>query len=372
MKIISVLQEKIKLIIGNFPERGLEYRTLIIFIAASLFMNTLGLISDYFMNNYSLQSLVVKITLSVLLIINFFWARFSVSWKTANVITVLIIPCFFLPGGWLTNGGMIGGFQYYPVIMGMIIAALSHGRFRNFALSLHLIVLFVLIFNPEFRNGIPKWTNPDSIIPETAMIRRMIHLYINMIMTAFLFVIYARKLRKQQWQLKEHSKKLAVLATIDDLTQISNHRHILEELNVEIARSARYGAELSVIMIDVDHFKSINDENGHTCGDNVLRKLGELLKTNLRTTDKVGRYGGEEFLVVLPEQNEVKALVVAEKLRKFIQESDLSELYSKGVTISSGVAQWINEEPPSELISRADSAMYNAKKNGRNCVFLSK
>ncbi|HPS31346.1 MAG TPA: GGDEF domain-containing protein [bacterium] len=358
-------------ITGNYPERGIEFRTYMLFLLAAIFMNLLGLLSDFTLGNYSKFSLMVKITITALLAFNFVWSRFADSWRWTNFITVLIIPFFFLPGGWLTNGGMIGGFQYYPVIMAMIITAISRGWFRSVMLLIHFMVLFILVYSPEFRNGFDGWANPESLIPDIAMKRRVIHLFINMIMTSVLFGIYVQKIRHQTWLIQENSAKLAVLSTTDRLTQTSNHRHIMEELDSEVARSARYGSELSVLLIDVGFGKLRDTNTFFSCKDIILKDIGRTLKANLRNTDKAGRYGAEEFIVILPEQSLAKAVIVAEKLQSVIEKMENTQCEWKGVSISIGVAQWKKDEPPAFLLSRVNSAMIKARESGRNCVITS-
>lgn len=353
---------------GNFPERGIEYRTFMVFVFAGIMMNLLGLASDAITLNYTFHSLCVKIFFTAYLTANFLSARFMKKWRWTVPTTVLFIPIFFLPGGWLTNGGIQGGFQYYPVIMGMMIAAMSYRGLRNVAIGFHFIILAVLIFTPEFRDGIVGWSSAESLTPDIAMNRRMAHLMITMVMTTVLFVIYVRRLRKQHWLLKHHSEKLKKLSVTDDLTGVGNHRYIMQELVNEVERAARYGSSLCLLMLDIDHFKKVNDTKGHLCGDNVLKSIGETLATRLRNSDKRGRYGGEEFLILLPEQTMDKGVLVAEKLRELVSHIKIESCGIESVTASIGVAQWEKDEPIESILSRADSAMYRAKDGGRNQV----
>lgn len=359
------------LIFGNYPERGAEFRTYMMFLLAGIFMSLTGLLSDLVLGNYSKFSLMVKISITFILIFNFLWSRFAGSWKWTNVITVLIIPFFLLPGGWLTNGGMIGGFQYYPVIMAMIITAMSSGWFRIAALFLHFTVFLILIINPEFRNGLEGWSSPDSLASDVAMKRRMIHLFINMVMTGVLFSMYVERIRKQNRLIQENSEKIAVLTNTDGLSQTSSHRHIMEELDSEVARSARYGSDLSILLIDVGFPDDKSVKRPFECRDIILKEVGKTLKNNLRSTDKAGRYGASEFVVILPEQSVAKAVIVAEKLQAVVSVLENAHCEWKGVSTSIGVAQWKVDEPPAFLVSRADSAMIKARESGRNCVISS-
>ena len=160
------------------------------------------------------------------------------------------------------------------------------------------------------------------------------------------------------------------MATMDGLTNVYNHRFFAEQIVREFKRAQRYKNRLSLVMIDIDYFKQFNDNNGHLQGDTVLTTIGKLLKTNVREVDLVCRYGGEEFVVILPETEIAQAIIVAEKIRVAIEEYPFKfgQRQPNGkVTISAGIAEGVEEiESPTELINRADLALYRAKKLGRN------
>jgi diguanylate cyclase (GGDEF)-like protein len=154
------------------------------------------------------------------------------------------------------------------------------------------------------------------------------------------------------------------LAITDVLTSLYNRRHTMERLEDEIEKSKRYENPLSVMMIDVDHFKRINDEFGHLSGDVVLKKIAESITKTLRDFDIVGRFGGEEFLVVLPNTSIDDAFLVAERIRKNVESLKLSKK-DITVSVSIGVCQWSGDELKN-LLSEADRLLYSAKANGRN------
>lgn len=158
-------------------------------------------------------------------------------------------------------------------------------------------------------------------------------------------------------------EELAELSVTDELTTIANRRHLAQKLHEEVIRSARTGHPFALLMIDLDHFKDVNDRLGHQVGDSVLRQCAFTLKKNLRGTDFLARYGGEEFCVVLPETSLQGGRHVAEKLRQAV--ADLSEPVP---TISVGVAFWERHVSVEELVRRADEALYRAKEAGRNRV----
>jgi diguanylate cyclase len=168
-------------------------------------------------------------------------------------------------------------------------------------------------------------------------------------------------------KLKEAYKRIEELAELDELTGAYNRRCIMRMLDEEIARAGRYGSPCSIALIDLDWFKRINDGYGHPTGDEVLRTFAITMFANIRSADRFGRYGGEEFLLVLPDMAADNAVRALDRLRAIIADLDWSA-FSPGmtVTISAGVATVRPNETPDNFLARADSALYAAKARGRN------
>jgi len=180
------------------------------------------------------------------------------------------------------------------------------------------------------------------------------------------------KLKLLQDELREKNVLLETLSVTDVLTGLANRRRLMTRLEEEVARARRYKTPLSVVMIDIDHFKQVNDEHGHAMGDEVLRNIGAMLKGGVRTTDLAARYGGEELTLVLPHTDIPAAVLVAENLRERFAELEhrLDEVTVKK-TVSMGVAARDGQGvvPSAEdLLKHADEALYRAKQNGRNRV----
>ena len=178
----------------------------------------------------------------------------------------------------------------------------------------------------------------------------------------------------EKWRLMQQSRanqeELERLANLDSLTGLHNRRAILHRLDEEIRQVRRYKGELSLTMLDIDHFKKVNDQYGHLTGDEVLENVAALMQQNVRNTDSVGRYGGEEFIVVLPKTDLSLAGIMAERLRIAIEAAEMrdSEGNTFGITVSQGVSSYKPGEDELAVISRADDALYRAKQNGRNRV----
>lgn len=166
-------------------------------------------------------------------------------------------------------------------------------------------------------------------------------------------------------------EKLASLAVTDPLTGLFNHRYFQEQLNLEIMRCARYKYALSLIMFDIDFFKTYNDRYGHLAGDRILKQASGLIKEHIRSVDIVCRYGGDEFIVILPNTELDGAKLVSEKIRIAIEKKDfLIQENNKAVkvTISGGVVSYEKNWGKGVFVARADEALYRAKSEGRNRI----
>lgn len=187
------------------------------------------------------------------------------------------------------------------------------------------------------------------------------------------------KIHERTHELAEANARLGQLAVTDGLTGLYNHRHFHERLSLELERSQRSGRPVSLLMIDVDHFKAYNDTYGHPAGDEILRQLSQVLSSERRANDVVARYGGEEFAVILVDASKFTAAKIAEKLREdvFAHEfprrprQDVRDNREGRLTISAGVATFPDDAlDPEALVAAADTALYAAKRSGRNRIVL--
>ena len=179
---------------------------------------------------------------------------------------------------------------------------------------------------------------------------------------------------KTHIDLKKAKEKLMRMAVTDELTGLFNRRYFMNRLNQEFERVRRYESIFTFIMIDIDYFKRINDTNGHLAGDCALRTAAEIMKKSLRLSDTVGRIGGEEFAILLPETEIEHGVEIAERLRKKIDEAEIIFEGTKlSLTISAGISDSdINDASVDSILHRADLALYQAKEEGRNRVCLLK
>lgn len=174
-------------------------------------------------------------------------------------------------------------------------------------------------------------------------------------------------------QLEQRNADLERLAYHDMLTGLTNRRSIIEKLDEWLRHVRRYRGRLAVAMLDIDHFKQVNDLYGHRTGDRVLADVASLILRSVRQTDFVGRYGGEEFLIILPRTDVAGAAKMAERVRASVQGTPMHALDGRtfSSTVSMGVAEYCDGDDEDLLVGRADAALYRAKELGRNRVEVS-
>jgi two-component system cell cycle response regulator len=179
-------------------------------------------------------------------------------------------------------------------------------------------------------------------------------------------LLVAQRMKALRDELRARNHELERLATIDALTGLHNRRSIQLQLDAAISRAARHRQPLSVLLMDIDHFKQVNDARGHAAGDAVLQQVAARLRGRLREEDACGRWGGEEFLVLLPDTDAAAAMTLAEDVRGIVSAEPFGEA-RLALTVSIGAAEW-QSEAANGLIARADAALYVAKGAGRDAT----
>ncbi len=257
------------------------------------------------------------------------------------------------------------------------LIALLFGAFRlTMRQQLAMSVYFIATFAAAM--GIAHWVAPVPGLPAHGAssqpngVTLVVHLALLLLLMSVIggYVNDFRlRLRSSNLALKQALERIERIATYDELTGLYNRRVINEIALKEKKRSDRSGASLCVAMLDVDHFKRFNDLYGHSGGDNVLRMLSAVLRGTLRETEHVGRHGGEEFIIVLPETTHERAAIPLERLRQAISATTISGLPADArVTVSIGVAEYRRHEDILKTVARADAALYEAKRAGRNRI----
>lgn len=252
----------------------------------------------------------------------------------------LIIPVALAVGITIVRQGVIGALWAYPAVM--LFQFVASRWVANVLNGLLVIMVTVLAYQH---------------LGPSVTVRVFVTLVLTMLFTNIFLGIVLR--------LQERLRKLGIT---DALTGVYNRRHMDKEVGEAIERHKRYGADSSLLLVDIDFFKSVNDEVGHAAGDRALKEIAALMRRSLRKLDLVFRIGGEEFLVLLPDVKEAGAAEAAEKLRREVASAEF--LPGRNITVSIGVGEIAPGEAREQWIRRIDRALYAAKGAGRNRVVI--
>jgi diguanylate cyclase (GGDEF)-like protein len=256
--------------------------------------------------------------------------------------------------------GVDSGFQFHSwILMPLVFANASRNIRTKLAMALVLSVLYMIV------DWWLRRTTPQLVMDPLAM-NALRYFNISTYLAALggMAYVYARTV-------KQVENKLRVTAGTDSLTGLINRRRMSDRLQQEISRARIEQQPLSVILLDIDEFKSINDRYGHNRGDEVIKRVGDVLLLCVRDKDLVARWGGEEFLILLPSTTIAAAHELSERLRRQVAITvSCDDLRTRAVTITIGVAQWHPGESLEETIHRADQALYLGKNAGRNRVVV--
>jgi diguanylate cyclase (GGDEF)-like protein len=295
--------------------------------------------------------------------------KFKRSIQPSSIIIIALSPMIIL---------FLSFFVYEPLIYFLIpMMIITASYMGTFGVMLQTILTAILIV---IRATFPL-KDIQVYSPEYSMISFIIFILVLAVSSYYiavsvhLFEVNSENLERlikfRTGDLQKKNSELLILATTDSLTQVSNRRHWEKIAELYLIKALRYQTPLSLMMIDIDHFKKINDTHGHQKGDLVLIEIGAILSLLLRSSDFVGRYGGEEFVVILPETDIHNAAIAAEKIRNAVTQFSSHGSSLPPFTVSIGIAEIHKEDTSLEtIIKRADDALYTAKRNGRNRIEL--
>ncbi len=275
--------------------------------------------------------------------------------SSAFVLYSLYLLMFYLVfSGGVEHTGPLWIFIVAPV--SVFIHGLKHGLID---IAIFVTIISTIMFLPT-----------DLINHAVYSSEFKLRLIYSFLTVTFLSALYEYSRDQSYKHMLELSKKYQQLAHFDPLTQLSNRRDALCILKHEQARIMRSNDPLSVILCDVDHFKKINDQFGHNAGDAVLIELSKIFACNIREQDCVARWGGEEFIFVLPQTSTSSAYIIAEKIQEKLQNHMINHENNEiKVTVSMGIEQLTSKQSIDEVINAADKLLYQAKSSGRNQIF---
>ena len=285
--------------------------------------------------------------------------RFTLGYKFTEYIyiySLMALMVYLLYTGGVQNTGPLWIYIVPPVAL--FLGGLIKGSIN---LCIFIVVISLLLFYPN-----NEWLATSYSFEFKS------RLLTSFLTVSILFSLYEFINRESIKRLREMSQEFEKLAMHDPLSGLLNRRGMQENLQKEFERSLRYKSHLTIMMCDIDHFKVINDRFGHDKGDDVIRNTADILKLAVRKHDSLSRWGGEEYLFLLPETNGEQGLKLAEKLRKKLAQTQFEhEGTTFNVTVSIGVHQIELDETVNQAISKADNNLYKAKDQGRNRCIIS-
>jgi len=334
---------------------------------ASLLGFVAGVIS--FIQGLSPRLVAANAVFGVLMAFFYWLSRFAGKTGAAAVAGLAVLIFGYVPVIWLLNGGTLGVAPLFVIFFSSALCSLKTVRddVNGKKWPIHFFTLSVLALAGGF--AVLEYHRPDLIEGYATRLDRiadvMVTLLALFITNYIIITVFTNRYHETLAREEMFSREYRNLAVRDSMTLLYNHEKILDLLNQEIERASRYGRTLSLLMMDIDNFKNINDTCGHPFGDEVILALARTMTENCRAIDHVGRYGGEEFMMIFPETTLDRALIVANRILESFRGIRLSGEIT--VTFSGGLVEFTGESAE-ELMNRADRLLYRAKAEGKNRI----
>jgi len=320
---------------------------------------------ECYFTGLSIVLVVANFFYAVILAVAYYFSRFRHQFQLSRIISILILVFGYFPILWFYNGGARGSIPYFiPGVISFVTISIidpwesKRSKVISVVMALVFCAVIISLILIEFFH--PEWVHmyPDPVAQLVDTIIGSVFAILGnyMLIRACLGLYYRQLARVNE------------IAIHDAMTGLYNHIHIVDRLTEEINRVTRSGAPLSIMILDVDHFKQINDTYGHITGDQVITKVSQTIKTNSRSIDLIGRYGGDEILIILPETTAEIAKVSGKRLLEKVRDLEFSRQFS--VTCSAGISQFENGDTVDSLIEKADQSLYQAKDAGRDRVYI--
>ncbi|MGD8568998.1 MAG: GGDEF domain-containing protein [Gammaproteobacteria bacterium] len=339
--------------------------------------------SVYVATGYQLAGLIplAYSIISFFSIYYFFKTKRFGFFRFSQLLLILLLP-FFLQAslGGFANGSVVMVWGFFTPLAAMFFSNLKTAL--GWLLAFLVLIVISGIFDSELSQKVdplPEHVNTLYFMMNMGgallLIYIVLHYFVRDRERSYSLLERSREeaidardeLEKAYSQLQKKEAKIRELMLTDPLTELANRRHLDDRLADEIERSDRYGHKLAVIIADLDHFKSFNDEYGHLKGDDALKLFADVMVNNVRAVDFVARYGGEEFVIVMPETTADGATRLAERIRQSMAQREINGV-SRKITSSFGVTMKRPGDEANDLVARADKALYQSKENGRNRV----
>lgn len=328
---------------------------------------TLATIAPLISGVYSPIGIVVCVLTLIFFFGLFFASQITKKYDRCIMAGVIGLNFVIYPALYFAMGGIDGGMVLY-FIMGIIFSLLLLNLKESIIIFFFELIAYSLIFAIGYH--FPEKFAAINITDKNTVIDIGFDFFIVSLTIAFIIKILYNAYESQAKRTDALLKELEELSITDPLTKVRNRRYLMQTLETEAKKSKRENYDISIVMFDIDKFKSVNDAYGHLIGDEVLREFAKILISNCREYDIVARYGGEEFIILLPRTTADVAFSRAETIRKTVESTELCSSTHIPITVSGGVAVYNSNDMHTvdEFIAEADNFLYEAKTTGRNKI----
>lgn len=359
---ISLLKKTLQQVYNK--ELPLDHLVFLYAAGAGIFLSIFGLGYNMLIGIGIFTLPVLAIYLTVI-IVSVLYSIVKNRWYGAAVIVLGFSAFVLLPFLWFTIGGVTGTTAPMMFTCGICIAIVFKGAVRTVMLTMEAVMLFVFIAL--------EYHFPDIIIPYANRTEHYADLAFGVTMSFIVNCILVYTVVGEYMKVQNEKtclvRRLEVLSLTDALTGLYNRRFLSASIDEEMRRAYDTGSQLTLCILDIDHFKNINDTYGHECGDEVLFNIAQIMKAYLTEGEIFGRYGGEEFVLLFPGKTPMAALPRIRRLCDYIREHEWS--HGKPVTMSGGLSSYTKGISYSDFIDAADKNLYRAKREGRDRVVYS-
>lgn len=332
---------------------SLKHRLFNVVFLVGMFMSFSCSLMNYFLGAAT-AAILLSFFCGVITVVFYIVFKKTRNYELISLLVVILLSFVFFPTMWIATGGTGNSITYYIIINAAIIAVLLIGLKRRIILLLFALIVGALM--------VVEYRMPDIRTDHSSELARYIDLSFGLFVSMFSISVLIAVLIDSYMSELEKSKKLSIT---DYLTGAYNKGFITSCLNEEIKASQRTKKKLTVAMIDIDDFKFINDTYGHIYGDYVLKRIVSTIKSNLRQNDIVGRFGGDEFFIILRDTGKEEGYAMMELIRQKIQEIDWER--DLIVTISGGVVE-LESDDLTDLLKKVDHLLYKAKHKNKNLI----
>ena len=345
----------------DFAGMPLEQFIFVVAAVSACIMAIIGAVTNIPLGLASITSVILLIDI-IVCVAGIIYSFKKQKWMVPSIIAVSYTAFIAFPMLWYTTGGATGSTMPYIIVLGLVVSIMFKGKLRVFYnIAIPFIFSAAIIVEMLFPNIIIQYSSRTSHYTDLT-----IGLVVSFVAAVALTINVSKRYYVARLESEALVKKLGEISITDPLTGIYNRRLLTSCLDEEMRKCYESNNLMSICIIDVDHFKQVNDVYGHLVGDKVLIEMARIIEKHVKADDILGRYGGEEFLIIFKNQTLHEALATVEAAHKSVQDHEWEEI--DGITVSCGVSEYVKGISYSDFVGAADKLLYHAKETGRNKI----